>query len=260
MNCPYCWERQRQAKGEFHPEAFIEADKWAEAWNKLKFDIIDITGGEPFLQPNFIDMVNKIESKLAITTNISHDLCEFVQKVSPQKVFSMTLSFHPTQKVNILHFTGKALLLKNRGFNITVNIVAYPEQMFMIPALKAHFNNTGTRVHVGPYSQTPYLPFEYTPAEKDFIKMFTGDDRMNAFTEEVRPVNCSGGNNHLTVFPDGDAYRCINDKIQGKNKVGNIIFDTDFKLLDEWKFCEDYNKCAGCNKDKVLVENCKCLL
>ena len=254
-----CWERQRQERGEFKPEPYIDSMKWVEAWNRLNFDVIDITGGEPFLQPNFIEMVNKISAKIAITTNIKQDLTEFVQKVSPEKVFSMTLSFHPTQNLNILHFTGKAMLLSMRGFNITINIVAYPEQMFMIPYLKSHFNNIGINVHIDPYSQTPYKPFEMNEQEKKFVQMFTGADRMNAFIDEVRPVNCSGGVNHLTVFPDGKAYRCINDKIKDIPPIGNIL-DEDFNLLPSWEYCEDYNKCAGCNKDKVKVENAKCLI
>ena len=151
-------------------------------------------------------------------------------------------------------FLGKCLFLKNRGFHITANFVTWPEQMWLIPMYKSRFENHGIRFHVDPYAPTPYYPYEYSEKEKEFLKQYIGEDRSHWLGEEGRyPVLCSGGKTHLNVQPNGDAYRCINDKILNKDKVGNIL-EPDFKLNSSWTYCEDYYRCPGCDKDKIEVK------
>ncbi|MCA9669717.1 MAG: radical SAM protein [Myxococcales bacterium] len=254
--CDYCWEVQRIRRGEMKAEPYEETQKWVDAWNRLRPQTLDISGGEPFLQPGFIDMLEAFDDsiRVAITSNISKDITEFVQRIKPEKVFSMTLSFHPTQKVAWDMFLGKALLLKNRGFNVTVNFVSWPEQLWLIPIYKKVFETSGLRFHVDPYAPTPHYPFTLSDAEREFLKPFVGGDREHFFGETERyNVDCSGGYEHLNVHPDGDAYRCISDKHFGKPKVGNI-FDPDFSLSPKFTFCDDYWRCPGCDKDKVRVE------
>lgn len=252
--CPYCWERQRQKRGEFTPEPFKDYLEWVRGWNRLRPSILDISGGEPFLQPNFMELVEGLHEdiKVAITTNAKCDLTQFAQRISPEKVVSMTLSFHPTSDMNSDIFLGKCLMLKHRGFRITVNFVTYPEQMWLTAGYRGMFEKQGITFHVDPYAQTEYVPFKFTEKEKKFLSFFVGEDRKNALTDEVKPVMCSAGQDHLTVFPDGEAYRCINDKIQGLDSLGNIL-ESNFKLNINSTYCKDYNKCAGCNRDKVVV-------
>lgn len=261
-HCPYCWERQRQARGEFVPEKFIDWKLWADAWNMIAKKngigfIMDISGGEPFLQPGFIDMIHALDEdmRVAITTNLQGNISEFVQRVSPSKVFSMTLSYHPTE-MEFLVFLGKALLLKHRGFKVMVNFVTWPEQMYLIPEIKKTLSEYGLELHIDPYAPTPYAPFDLTNDEKNFLNRFVGTDR-NVQPKDVRPVNCSGGQDHLVVMPNGDAYRCINDSIKKANKIGNILDVSGFNLNTEKTFCENFNVCAGCDKDKVKVEDVK---
>lgn len=258
-HCPYCWQRQRQARGEFVPEPFIDWQKWAEAWNKIAQKngigfVMDISGGEPFIQPGFIDLLAALDDDihLAITTNVKADMTEFVQKVSPAKVFSMTLSFHPTE-MDFMRFFGKVLLLKNRGFKITVNFVTWPEQMYLIPEIKSVLDKYDIRLHIDPYCPTPYRPYDLTNEEKSFLKRFIDTDRVIA-PSGVRPVMCSGGQEHLVVVPNGDAFRCVNDSIKGA-RIGNILDADGFELNREKTPCADYNVCAGCDRDKVKVDD-----
>jgi MoaA/NifB/PqqE/SkfB family radical SAM enzyme/tetratricopeptide (TPR) repeat protein len=260
FKCPYCWEVQRIAHGEMKPDPFMDAEKWIAAWNRVRPATLDISGGEPFLQPNFIRMLQGFDNsiRVAITTNLSFDLTEFVQKISPNKVFSMTLSFHPTQKLPLNVFLGRALLLKNRGFRTMVNFVTYPEQLWMLGNYKQIFESHGLGFHVDPYATTPYYPFELSEKERAYLRPFVGGDRAHAssLTGEKKEIHvlCSGGVSHLNVQPNGDAYRCIFDKIQGPaSKVGNL-FDPDFKLYQEWRHCGSYQDCPGCDRDKVKVK------
>ncbi len=256
FRCPYCWEVQRQRHGELKPEPFLEYTRWVEGWNRLNPAILDITGGEPFMQPHFVDMLEAFnpQIKVAITTNISYDMTDFVQRISPDKVFSMTISLHPTQKLSFSHFMGKCLMLKNRGFNLTVNYVTYPEQMWLIPQYKEAIEDAGMRFHVDPYAATPYYPYTFSEKEKEFLRPYIGDDRARFFEKvEEYPVLCSGGFEHLNVQPNGDAYRCIHDRTYELPKVGNIL-DPDFHLLSEWQRCDFFYRCPNCDRDKIRVE------
>jgi MoaA/NifB/PqqE/SkfB family radical SAM enzyme len=251
--CPYCFERDILT--EF--DAPVTGD-FVIAWNRLKPEILDITGGEPFLVPNFINILEQLDSsiKIAITTNLSLDLTKFVTQMTPERVISMTLSLHPTM-VNFDVFTGKVIFLKNRGFNITVNFVTYPEQMWLISTYMQRFTNLGIRFHVDYYvcEGGAFNSFDYSEQEKTFLSNYVQADRKH-FTEAPKAMNCSAGIDHIQVYPDGTAFRCMKDMLTKKEKMGNIL-DENFKLKTEYGFCDDVNKCAGCDKDKVLTEALK---
>lgn len=260
-HCPYCWERQRQSRGELTLEPFIESSRWTEAWNRIAKNnhhediTLDITGGEPFLQPDFVGMLEGLHDDIhiAITTNLKASIVPFIQKISPAKVFSMTISYHPSE-MTFDQFIGKALLLKRKGFQLTVNFVAWPEYMYLIPKIKRLIEAEDIRFHVDPYSQTPYVPYSFDGAEKAFLGQFVDNDRI-IVARGIRPVVCSGGMNHLVVMPTGEAYRCVTDKIDGATSIGNILDIEGFVLNDRKTPCRDYNRCAGCDRDKVKVEN-----
>jgi MoaA/NifB/PqqE/SkfB family radical SAM enzyme len=257
LRCDYCWEVQRIARGEIEPEPFRPHEDWVTAWNRLLPGMLDITGGEPFLQPNFLEMLEAFDDRIciAITTNLSKEMTSFVQRISPEKVVSMTLSLHPGQKLKFEQFLGRALMLKHRGFNLTVNYVAYPEQLWLIPSYKELVEREGLRFHVDPYAATPHFPYEFSEEEKSFLREHVGGDRASHWFGEVdkTPVLCSGGFEHVNVMPGGEAFRCIGDKVWNRPSFGNI-FDEDFALNADWTRCGDYWRCPACDKDKIQVE------
>ena len=58
-----------------------------------------------------------------------------------------TTSVHPMENGTRTHpmnpeiFVGRCLFLQNHGFNVTVNVVAWPEQMYLIPAWAEMFRS-----------------------------------------------------------------------------------------------------------------------
>ena len=46
-----------------------------------------------------------------------------------------------THPMNPEIFVGRCLFLQNHGFNVTVNVVAWPEQMYLIPAWAEMFRS-----------------------------------------------------------------------------------------------------------------------
>lgn len=227
----------------------------------MRPEVLDITGGEPFLQPGLLDIIESLASngtRLAMTSNFSHSIMEFVKRVTPDQMFSITASYHPSENgdrknpMNVDVFLGRMLLLREFGFNVTINIVAWPEQIWLIPKWVELFHGVHKfRVHVDPYSSIEYYPWEYTEAEKGLLRQYVSEGR-NIDRPELGPVTCSGGISHLSVQPDGSAWRCILERQQMKHPLGNIL-DEDFKLLSEPLVCEQQRNCPGCDRDKVEV-------
>lgn len=272
FKCHYCWEVQAQEHGLYKAAPFGETcDKWVAAWNKLKPSILDITGGEPFLLPWLTDMIKRLDPdiKLGMTTNISHDLTHFVQEIGPERFVNITCSFHPTENgtarnpMNLYLFTGRALMLKNRGFPITINFVTWPEQLWLIDDFKAWFEQKGLRFHVDSYSSISYYPFKFSDKELAYAGKFLAPGRkppelVQKYGQNYQ-VTCSGGLSHLSVQPNGDATRCIlehqllHDPAYPKDNVkavGNIL-DPDFELWDTELPCNEHFRCPGCDRDKV---------
>lgn len=230
----------------------IDSDRWVEAINRLGLDIIDISGGEPFLQTDFIEMLEGINCKIGMTSNFSQPLTEFVQRITPQKVVSITASYHPSQNMSLDQFCGRIMLLQAKGFNVTTNFVGHPDQMYLIPHVKKQFEGMGFRFHVDPYvAYTDHYVF--SADEKKFLEPFVGNDRSHYLKVKEDGIKmCSGGQTHLHIQPNGDAYRCYTDFVHKKPSIGNI-FDKSFKMNEKDSECRIWSECLGCDKDKVRI-------
>lgn len=263
FKCKYCWEVQAQERGEFKPEPFLPWERWLEAWTRLSPEFLDITGGEPFLHG--VGLVNLLKHlpksiKVSITSNLSHSLLEFVKVATPAQVHSITASFHPAEngtKANPMNpeiFIGRIKFLEEFGFQVTANIVAWPEQLWLIPHWVEMFKAQGIRWHIDPYQSIAYYPWEYTENEKNLLRSYMTDNR--AWGLDPKPdgkvVKCSGGVSHISVQPNGDAWRCILERQQLINPLGNV-FDVGFKPWGEELTCLQSWQCPACDRDKVTI-------
>ena len=90
---------------------------WNRIYDRYGRSYILITGGEPFIYPNFIELIEKLSSvhyPINISTNTSGDLDGFVKKIDPSKVSvsaSLQLNFE-----NISSFLKKVKFLKEHKF------------------------------------------------------------------------------------------------------------------------------------------------
>ena len=263
FKCKYCWEVQAQERGEFKPEPFKPWQDWLEVWNRLKPEKLDITGGEPFLPGiGLLEILKGLDRDILVsfTSNLSHPVIEFVRVSSPAQVHSITASWHPTEngtKANPMNpeiFLGRVLFLQEMGFQVTVNIVAWPEQLWLIPAWVGMFDHHGIPWNIDPYQSIAYYAWEYTEKEKELLSRYMRPNRLYGLDckPDGKVVACSGGIDHISVQPDGSAWRCILERQQMLNPLGNV-FDPGFQLIDEPLPCSQAWTCPACDRDKVTV-------
>ncbi len=100
--CPYCfyeeeWEEHKKRN------LFLPAQEWIKYWNKIYQEYgcchIDISGGEPFIYPSFLELISELSKvhSLGIVTNLSWEVGPFIDRISPARV-----KLHP-QLSSLLH-------------------------------------------------------------------------------------------------------------------------------------------------------------
>ncbi|MFH1202405.1 MAG: radical SAM protein [Candidatus Omnitrophota bacterium] len=249
--CPYCWFSG-------HWQDLIKQNKYpalgkiVEAWNKIykKYGParIAIIGGEPFIYPNFKELIKELSKihYIEITSNLSIKLDDFVKEISPSNV-SVTGTFHPLF-ANFENFVKNILILKEKGMSNHIWYLAYPPQTRLMPYYKERLEKYGIPLSVmtfwGKYNGVQY-PQGYTDEEKAIIMPQLGDREGEKFQLELKDVKgklCCAGQLYANIKADGLAYRCGGSYSKA---IGNF-FNDDFKLLDNPSPCE--SETCPCNE------------
>lgn len=252
--CSYCFfskEWDELAK----KNRYQGINKWKDIWDRIYERYgsghIHISGGEPFIYPSFLDLVVYLTEKYTVEfdTNLSFDVEEFVSTVKPDKVKFAT-AFHP-EFVDLDTFLKKTLFLKEKGYDLGVNYVAYPLQLGKLKEYKETFGSNHISFDIMPFRgkyQGREYPKGYSEEEKELIRNCdprTGTRMLESYSGEdekkLSPKGkiCRMGQRYTKIHPDGTAYRCCLIKEQGI--LGNLI-DGTFSLYEEPKVCE-YDKC-----------------
>ena len=85
--CPYCWfdgNWQRMDKMNRFLAVSELARYWRNIYQRYGKVHIDILGGEPFLYPNFTELIHELSNmhSLGIATNLSCDIEAFVKNIN----------------------------------------------------------------------------------------------------------------------------------------------------------------------------------
>ncbi|MBN2776020.1 MAG: radical SAM protein [Bacteroidales bacterium] len=225
--------------------------------------LILITGGEPFLYPNFVDVCHELSKNhhLQITTNLSSSkIFEFAEKINPDKIFNINASYHHEIRAdNDLHqdFLKKCIILKDNGFPILVNLIAHPSFINTVKTDAEYFTKLGLECIIfgfrGTYKNKTY-PQAYKNSELDLIKSFSQDD-----TEIKIALNklnfygyyCDAGNRYFGLKQNGDLIRCFTLS----KKIGNL-FTGDFPKKLESHPCISH-QCTDCYNGVASITNKK---
>lgn len=250
--CPYCFFEGRWAEYKKR-NIYLQAEEWMKYWERI-YDIYGtcfmlITGGEPFMYPDFIGLIerlSRIHYPINISTNASGDIDTFIKKIDPGRV-SLSVSFQPYFE-KLQAFLDKVAFLTGLGFDGCINFVAYPPFIKDIDYYVREFDSIQAKLKLIPFwgsYQNKDYPFAYTQAEKEIIGI---DD---SWFKKVRKKDsiCPAGFNSALIFPDGKVARC--GQIGERNLIGNF-FDCDFKLMEDQLPC-DAEFCP-CDENKLFGE------
>lgn len=257
FRCPYCWFYRDWARLGSR-NLYLSPEDWMVHWKRIyeKYGEakIEIVGGEPFIYPNFIELIKRLSCVhlIKITTNLSGSIERFVKEVSPERV-ELDLNFH-ILFIDLETVLNKTLILKKAGFKGGICYLAYPPQMYRIKELSERFQkediNFALAAFWGEYNGKKY-PASYTEEEKEMMRPFLGDaDRINYHLNAQSPRGklCNAGYRYADIQADGNVVRC---SPLGDKSIGNIL-DENFHLLDKPYPCES-DSCSS-NEYENLVQ------
>ncbi|MBU1146985.1 MAG: radical SAM protein [Candidatus Omnitrophica bacterium] len=257
--CPYCWFHGKWEDME-KLNRYEPIDKWIGLWERVYHQCgsahIDILGGEPFLYPDFIELIVRLSRlhDIVITTNLSVHAEVFAREVDPLRV-KVNATFHPLF-ADMEQFVKRALLLKEKGFSGSVVYLAYPSQIGKIPYYRQKFQEKGL-----PFSILTYwgqcrgisYPDGYTDEEKAIIHgsiASRGGEEFQTVPKKVKGRLCHAGHRYAVIQGDGNVLRCGGGL--SNESIGNF-FDDNFKLLDGPLPCNA--EFCRCNEWALLLED-----
>jgi MoaA/NifB/PqqE/SkfB family radical SAM enzyme len=248
---------------------FATTDKWIQIWDGLyeRYGAchLHISGGEPFIYPNFIELISRLSQKhtLEFSTNLSMDIQPFIDNISPHRA-RLGGSFHP-EFSQFERFFKKILLLKDKGFEVWVNYVAYPSHLPEMGKYKRLVEEQGIRFSIQPFNGTfsgREYPRQYTDEEKmlmadgglDDVNKETIDWRTDGAKSSIKGKLCRMGQVYARIYPNAEVYRCCGN---GALRLGNLL-DGSFRLLEEPLACECDNcpcwRCMMVGKEEYWMQ------
>jgi len=251
--CPYCfnygqWAELSKLDRYFSPDKLIDA--WRKIYKKYGSVHIKIAGGEPFIYPNFFELVKELSKghTIEIITNLScnkEKLSAFLSQIDPTRVM-LFLSFHPLFE-SFEIFVEKALIVKEKGFGSGINFVAYPPELKRMEYFKDKFEIRGLNFlplpFRGLYKDIIY-PGGYTENEKKLIygycapKDDSSEQKANLKAMLSPPKTkgrlCYAGQKFACIESNGTVYRCSDSR----NTILGDFFDKDFILFEKPMPCE----------------------
>jgi len=251
--CPYCdvWKLDKK-----FPEQPVT--DWLQFFNELPKTIIDVTGGEPFIYPEWRRLLNEMPDKhrVSATTNLSYEPREYRDLWT--RLAGITLSYHP-HTADLADFTRKMNYVEKINPNLSVNIVAYPDQLDRIQGYIDEIQGKqGIPVNIDPYIAEEY---SYTDEEARKVRELRGmaerspDRRIGYQAEDENRLKlCDAGIQHFLVVPDGSAFTCMCGYFQNPDDhyIGNVL-DPDWKPRQTRIPCRSSCSC-GCDLDWIHYE------
>jgi len=266
-SCPYCWfhgKWEEISVNNIYPGTNNILEVWKRIHEKYGSVHLEITGGEPFIYPDFIKIIIELSRihSVGVTTNLSIEYKEIEKLVNTAgEIRNIVMSFHPLF-ADFDKFLNKAKLIKERGFGTTILYLAWPPYISKLQKYKELFESFGFNFSVltfwGEYGGRK-CPQEYTDEEREIINKSIGVRGESGEKFQVTPVKtrgklCRAGQIYALIHPNGDVYRCGGSNWKVQHPPFGNIFDKNFNLIEEPQPCES-DECP-CNEwSFLLVDN-----
>ena len=216
LACPYCVNREFAPIATYAP---LPAVAWARAINRIKRNVI-FTGGEPFLYPELIKLVNAINPKIGVRiySNLTQNPTEFVERVT--RPVDFLGSYHP--------------------------VSGPPDKVLAnISILASRF---GGRVHSINWTGHSLTKARRALKAAKWSFAVEGDQRVEHAAASSRKrrsaVRCISRN--ILVAPNGVRYPCVSALLRNTLVQENVITEP-LRSVDVDVRCSDYGHCAACD-------------
>jgi len=251
MNCDMCYVRLSRSEMEAQGR-LRTADEWisiASQMQKAGVLFLLLTGGEPFLYPEFRSLYQrllKLGMILTINTNgtlITEELAQFLAKNKPRRINITLYGADDEAYRTLCHYPGgftKTVqgihLLKKYGIDVKVSCSVTPDNRSDIQRLLQIGNELGVPVRMDTYMlpairerslpfnrQSRLMPEEAARARIEALKGEMGPELFRDFTvqtleqiadspasEEVPlPMSCLAGSCSFTINWKGEIQPCV---------------------------------------------------
>ncbi len=204
FRCLYCFFSDEQLSKEHLSVGKYSIDHIVNSFDRTERNWwIFLSGGEPFLYPNFVQLCKKLTKNhyISLNTNCStSNTVKFANEINPEKIYSINGALHIEQREKkseaVDRFIEKVLLFQEKGFQFRVEYVMYPPLFERAEEDIAYLHKCGVEIvnikmFQGRYKNKLY-PLSYSEDELVFLKKYTLDKNELSFTEKKYPlkVNC----------------------------------------------------------------------
>jgi len=275
LNCSHCSEKNRNNKTELNTEQWIETIGKIQ---DMKTSIVGITGGEPLMRKDIIEIISSIDSRSSsiLFTNGYLMTEELALSFKKSGLFGIGISIdsaeeeiHNSNRGNP-HSYEKAI----EAVKLSVKAGLYTMFQTMVPRSRVNFSEITELAELAkrlganeikllePIRSGRYLIEKEICEEKVFYDKKTRNDLINIqhelnncgkypkissfpYTESDEKYGCGAGTQHSYINSCGDLYPCDFVPL----KFGNVL-DKDIAVL--WK---EMNKAIG-NPKRLCFANC----
>jgi len=189
--------------------------------NTQKTWYINITGGEPFLFPDFIALLSGLsESNLvSVDTNLStSNIFELPSVKNIQNIGAIYASYHYDERKKhiggIQNFIEKVLFLQQNSIDVIVSLVAYPDSLDDLSGQISFLRNSGIKkitpkLFIGDHNGKSY-PAAYSMEEISNLEQLRTCFEIDflPFDNRTKGRPCYAGNKYFYMNRFGDLYRC----------------------------------------------------
>ena len=218
FNCPYCINPSEQSPD----SSDYSVNEIKSAFNKTKKNwIICFTGGEPFLFPNFTDLLSELSHKhyFDINTNLSTDNIYNLPNIkNPSSILSVYASYHVIERekqINgIRDFIDKVLFLQQQNIHTIVSYLAYPSLMPRIKddidfLLNQGIKNIAPKRFIGTFQGKIY-PESYSEGDITFMKSLKNCFELDLVNFDQNTIGrpCLAGKKYFFMNRHGELFRC----------------------------------------------------
>ncbi len=237
FRCQYCFcsveslAKEHPAVGRRSPQQVAACfDATGRIWR------IHMSGGEPFLYPDFVGLCEALTQRhyISINTNLStRNIAEFAERVPAARVLTVNAGLHIGERQRrtsgVERFLKRFLVLQDRGFNIRVEYVVHPPLLGRVERDVAFLRSEGVRavnlkLFRGSYEGKSY-PDAYSESEKALLREIALDVRELEILEgnyEFRGRLCAAGHRSFNMDQSGNLFRCLTIK----KRHGNLFEET----------------------------------